>query len=565
MNQDKVKRFEDIFRKNNNQGIAIAITGSWGVGKTFFWNKFLDSQLSEECIYTNRKVFNRKYAYVSLFGVESLSDLKTQIYSNIESYHSTIEVPKWLKSLSSIFKDARVTQLGINAPLKLIDNLLFNQVKDAIICFDDFERMSNKLDIKDVMGLANQLKLEKNCQVILILDEDKAEGENKKKYAEYKEKLIDETIIINSVEPLIRENAKDIDKELIDLIVKFSDVLNIHNFRFFQKVINLYKSFRAELPEIVAYSTKEIILIRILQGYFISDFGEKFEFGWDDIKNIGFEENRENWSKNKIRTFSLIEEYLPFYFLKIDQWMIEFKSQFNQLRNFDHNLINKLIVSDLISERHNKASQEVSTLINSYHAFNIDSTSRFVNRLFLAIKAVYKYESFENIEFYCSILEEFQAEELVYKINDLLMKHIDNELKSNREQFLKNHFWQKNEENKLRQYIKNIITTTPSDDKYALSKVVKHYLKEGQIQYGTEEILSLVTKDSLRDFILEIYLQNFSNISIRRVISIIIYLYTSKCFNRLEEIKVWIREILEEKGSRHKYPEKYMQYILDEK
>jgi hypothetical protein len=30
------------------------------------------------------------------------------------------------------------------------------------------------------MGLANQLKLEKNCQVILILDEDKAEGDNKK-------------------------------------------------------------------------------------------------------------------------------------------------------------------------------------------------------------------------------------------------------------------------------------------------------------------------------------------------------------------------------------------------
>lgn len=38
---------------------------------------------------------------------------------------------------------------------------MFNQVKDAIICFDDFERMSNKLDIKDVMGLANYLKLEK--------------------------------------------------------------------------------------------------------------------------------------------------------------------------------------------------------------------------------------------------------------------------------------------------------------------------------------------------------------------------------------------------------------------
>jgi regulator of PEP synthase PpsR (kinase-PPPase family) len=149
---------------------------------------------------------------------------------------------------------------------------MFNQVKDAIICFDDFERMSNKLDIKDVMGLANYLKLEKNCQIILILDEDKAEGDNKQKYADYKEKLVDETIIINSVEPLIRENTKDIDDQLVDLMVDFANKLEIHNFRFFQKVIKLYQQFRKELPEEVADSTKEIILIRILQGYLIQDF-----------------------------------------------------------------------------------------------------------------------------------------------------------------------------------------------------------------------------------------------------------------------------------------------------
>jgi hypothetical protein len=160
---------------------------------------------------------------------------------------------------------------------------MFNQVKDAIICFDDFERMSNKLDIKDVMGLANYLKLEKNCQIILILDEDKAEGDNKQKYADYKEKLVDETIIINSVEPLIRENTKDIDDQLVNLMVDFADKLEIHNFRFFQKVIKLYQQFRKELPEEVADSTKEIILIRILQGYLIQDF-RQLEYGWEDCQ-----------------------------------------------------------------------------------------------------------------------------------------------------------------------------------------------------------------------------------------------------------------------------------------
>lgn len=299
--EEKRTRLKNLLEENiraGNVGTAIAITGSWGVGKTYFWKKLLEEQLSEERIYKKDNVFNRKYAYVSLFGLESLSDLKTNIYSNIENYHSTVEIPKWIKGLPSIFKDTKISQYGISAPAKIFDSLMFNQVKDAIICFDDFERMSNKLDIKDVMGLANQLKLEKNCQVILILDEDKTEDKNKEKYAEYKEKLIDENIKITSVEPLIRDKAKEVqmDKPLIDLMVKFADELEIHNFRFFQKVIRLYREFREELPIEVADSTKEIILIRVLQGYFIADFGINFEFSWEDIKLV-LEENQKGWSE----------------------------------------------------------------------------------------------------------------------------------------------------------------------------------------------------------------------------------------------------------------------------
>lgn len=561
--QEKRKRLQELLEnniKNEDVGTAIAITGSWGVGKTYFWNKLLEDIRGND---SDNVLSKRKYAYISLFGIESLSDLKTQIYSNIENHHLSIEVPKWLKSLPSIFKDTRITQLGINAPVKLIDNLLFNQVKDAIICFDDFERMSNKLDIKDVMGLANQLKLEKNCQVILILDESKAEGENKSKYAEYKEKLIDETIIINSVEPLIREFSQGMDERLIELMIKFADSLEIHNFRFFQKVINLYKKFRKELPDEVAYSTKEIILIRILQGYFIEDFGEKFEFRWEDIKVNGSEESREHWSKNKIRTFTLIEEHLPPYFLKLEGWVKVFKSEFDQVKKLNHDVIRALVESDLISENYQNANMKIVRLINKYKAFDIDSPSTFVLELFDGIKGIYKFEIFENIEFYCSILADFDANHLINDIDKLLQDYIKQELISNREQFLKKHYWHGNKSNKFRQNIEKTIQNTPSDDKYALSKVVKLYIIKGEIQYGTEEVLHLITKDNLRKFILEIYLEEFNNTSLKAILEVVLMLYSGKCISRKEEIKDWMREILEEKGEKHKYPSEYMKYITE--
>jgi hypothetical protein len=48
---------------------------------------------------------------------------------------------------------------------------------------------------------------------------------------------------------LIRANTEDIDDELVNLMIDFAETLEVHNFRFFQKVIKLYQQFRKELPE----------------------------------------------------------------------------------------------------------------------------------------------------------------------------------------------------------------------------------------------------------------------------------------------------------------------------
>ena len=540
MNQSE--RLKEIFIKNENKGIAIAITGSWGVGKTFFWNEYRESY----------KLKN-KYVYVSLFGLESLSDLKTHIYSNIENNHSALEVPRWIRGLPSILKDTRISQFGISAPAKVFDSLMFNQVKEAVICFDDFERMSNKLDIKDVMGLANQLKLEKNCQIILILDEDKAEGENKKKYAEYKEKLIDEEIKITSVEPLIRVNAKDIDEPLVSLMVKFADELEIHNFRFFQKVIKLYKAFRMQLPEEVADSTKKLILIRILQGYFIADFGEKYEFQWENIKLV-LEEKQTGWSERKIKTYEALRT-ISYNFIRSDVWLIEFKKWFDQVGELDFSLLKELASSDLISEKNNKSQDDFHKCCEDFWGLKVDK--KFPDNFYEKTRLVIGLENLSNLSFALKILEIFNKDvtalekEIIDWINKKMEKDISQfrinegfgEIRTVFKDSIKNFEFNKENIPQLKDALFKIYIKQAWNNKDELS--VQKASKE-----DWEKILfNEVSRDSRFDSINSSYM-------VQKVLE------REKGSDLGKQIRNWITEIYHEKAEEDEFYKNYMSFLI---
>ena len=492
--KEKEKRLKNLLERNISEekvGTAIAITGSWGIGKTYFWNKFRENY-----------PLKNKYVYVSLFGLESLSDLKTHIYSNIENNNSTLEIPRWIRGLPSILKDTRISQFGLNASAKVFDSLMFNQVKDAIICFDDFERMSNKLDIKDVMGLANQLKLEKKCQIILILDEAKTEGENQKKFAEYKEKLIDEEIKINSAEPLIRDKAKEIDESLVDLMVKFADELNIHNFRFFQKVIKLYRRFLEQLPEEIADSTKEIILIRVLEGYFIEDFGLNYEFSWGDIKLV-LESGQKDWSKIKIKTYETLKS-ISYYFVFEDQWCIEYKKWFEQREDINLESLQELAKSDLISEKNQILKNKLWDIFDRRFNLKInESDFKFLADLggdLIQVETIHNVATtYEFIKKYLDDEPKFQKFQ-----KDVLMV-IDSDLGKS--------ISRKNEEIRLWEYPNNIfyehidkLAENYKEDKH-LKGIISHYLQYDHFKEERE-------KHKLKDFLLNDWYQ---------------YLVVSKC------------------------------------
>ncbi|WP_349928284.1 P-loop NTPase fold protein [Acinetobacter sp. A1-4-2] len=573
---DQFERLEDIF-KNNNKGMAVAITGQWGIGKTFFWNKFINerAKTEEERKYLPFSItqkypnlFNKKYAYISLFGVESVADLKTAICTNLSSNHfnesssKNIETPILLKKFISQFRDIKVSHYGISASARLIESLLFAQVSNAIICFDDFERMSNKLDIKDVMGLANQLKLERNCQVILILDESKTEEKNKEKYAEYKEKLIDETIKITSVEPLIRARAKEenIDEPLINLMVKFANELAIHNFRFFQKVIKLYEQFLEQLPSEVADLTKEIILIRILQGYFIEDFGLTCGLSWNDFtfkmavrreiakNNEANQSEKENIKLSKLRNISSSFE-------RDDLWMIEFKKWFEQKDSVNFSGLRELVQSELIYEKNQTIKNKVWDIFERRFNFKVEESDfeylAGIGRDFINNESLNNVAAaYEFIKKY--VEDERKAEQFKQDVLKVIDSDIGKAISRKKEEL---RLWEY-PNNIFYEYIDKLVEEYHSEK--SLKEIISYYLQYGS--FKSEDDRKELKKFSFNEWFqyltIDIYNEKFILEKDKTLIA---------CLKLLSNIsmKSIVVEVLNKIGEESEFKKRFMQDIIE--
>lgn len=168
----------------------LLIKGGWGVGKTHFWQSLI-KEFSE-----NMKIGKPKYSYASLFGVDSLETLKnsivvSQIDSNVVSKDVNTSFNfMWWKAKPIIKEIEKIPKIkGYTGGL--VSEWAFLTVKDSLICFDDFERRSNKLEIKEILGLASFLKEQRNCKIVFISNEGTLSEKDTKEFKSHSEKLVD--------------------------------------------------------------------------------------------------------------------------------------------------------------------------------------------------------------------------------------------------------------------------------------------------------------------------------------------------------------------------------------
>jgi hypothetical protein len=282
MNSSKVdieKRLEEILKRK--VGTCIVLDGEWGVGKTTFWKNFSNEKFKENSV------------YVSLFGKESIQEIKQEI--GIQIYKRNKYIKEIEKSKADQIFNLAMPNLG-SALIGCISFFKKEDFKDTVICFDDFERISDKLNLKDIFGLISEYKEQQNCHIVMILNrskmttfaknnqnecgedledqesesnvqEDKNKIELEKILSEYKDKIMDYEFYYN---PTPEESFSIVSSELKevyrDVASQYFAKHDINNIRVMRRAINALNDYHKYLEDVEENhkKTRECILMFIL-------------------------------------------------------------------------------------------------------------------------------------------------------------------------------------------------------------------------------------------------------------------------------------------------------------
>lgn len=270
---------------------ALAIKGDWGVGKTYMWEDLLEKNWSKKSL--------KKYAYASLFGLTSIKELRSIIYSQTLSDHgedtSNTNFFKRLKGRFAQKLPAGKEILEASPYGKMIsaslDLLALNGISETLVCLDDFERLDSRIRAEEVLGLISHLKTEKECKVALIFNEDKLDKEKRDLYREFKEKVIDLEVIYAPTVTEAGVLAVPDDTPRATQLREASAKLGITNIRILRRLVRLANLVYPEISQLHERTQHQIFQTLALLTW--------FQYGPDESRiPYGFLRswNQINWS-----------------------------------------------------------------------------------------------------------------------------------------------------------------------------------------------------------------------------------------------------------------------------
>lgn len=250
---------------------VLVIKGAWGVGKTYFWDRYIESRIKK------KDLKQIAYSYVSLFGKTSLADIRASVFQSakpiatndnikrkfdeeLESSTDLLKLTPWVREATEKVRGKApfigwLTSLARLTPFTdkysgIIASLEYGLVKDYIICFDDLERKSATLSIREVMGLADELARRKSCKIVLIFNDNSFSDEkDKREFEAYREKVVDAELDYGPTHKQNLECSLPVEHPLFTKIEPLIEALDLKNIRVLKKLMRLIGTFWPELEK----------------------------------------------------------------------------------------------------------------------------------------------------------------------------------------------------------------------------------------------------------------------------------------------------------------------------
>ncbi|MET3853925.1 hypothetical protein [Rhizobium sp. OAE497] len=286
---------------------VLCIRGHWGTGKTYSWKTIAKAQRS-----VSGGVALNSYAYVSLFGVNSITELKSQILQSTVTRAQIGDVPSMETAgniVSTVDTAAKKGFLGLISGIlgsrsEAVVSALGLLISKEIVCIDDLERKGERLSSSDVLGYISNLKEERGCKIVILLNDEALKGADKIQFAAYLEKVVDRNLLFA---PTAEESADIAITQTDDIasIVKQRCIqLDIDNIRVIAKI---YGAVQQLLPLLTAFSketVEAITAMMVVMGWvhhqpssapsieFLKGFSSRM-WGRDDQKLTAAEETHD--------------------------------------------------------------------------------------------------------------------------------------------------------------------------------------------------------------------------------------------------------------------------------
>lgn len=229
---------------------CFSVTGGWGYGKTYLVDKALNIE-------------KKKFIEISLFGIESMQELRKTIVTDITLHYSKSYIKNKISSKLCSSKDksnryfkllTELTKNSFSGVLSASTEFIVQLIRDNIvIIFEDVERAEG-VGMKSFLGLVEAIKNKSDAKIILVLNDEKLDKDNKRAWKTFREKILDREIPLTVDSS---ESAKYVISTLPDPLtlpfLKASNALDIKNIRALKKISNdvvfIYNLINIELKE----------------------------------------------------------------------------------------------------------------------------------------------------------------------------------------------------------------------------------------------------------------------------------------------------------------------------